>query len=101
MAIIVTYDVNDKHQELKQILFNKEYSDRIPHTDNGKPRPVYLPNTVVYHTAKTTKQGKDDVQAAAESLGIKLERCIAVPADSWSAIWGEPFKASLSSFFRT
>lgn len=100
MAIIVTYDVNDKHQELKQILFDKGYSDKIPHTDEGKPRPVYLPNTVVYHTSKTTEQGIDDVKAAAKSLGVKLERCIAVPADGWRAIWGEPFKASLSSFFK-
>lgn len=100
MAIIVTYDVNDKHQELKQILFDKGYSDKIPHTDNGKPRPIYLPNTVVYHTTKTAAQGRDDLKAAAKLLRIELERCIAVPAGGWAAVWGKPFKANLSSFFR-
>lgn len=93
MAIIVTYDVPEKHIALKKALFQQGYTDKIIHRDeNGKDKYIYLPNTTVYHSTKDAKQGRDDVQANCNGLNIKLERCISTQwGPNWAAIYGEPF----------
>lgn len=92
MAVITTYDVPSKHVELKNALFAKGYTDYVPHYDqNGKAKKIYLPNTTVYHSTKTSKQATDDIEAICSQLRIKLERCVATIWKDWSAIWGEPF----------
>jgi hypothetical protein len=94
MAIIVTYDVPDKHVEIKKALFALGYKDRIPHKDeNGVDRIIYLPNTTVYHISKTAVQGREEVKAICGKLNTKLERCVATQwGPEWAAIYGEPFK---------
>lgn len=96
MAIIVTYDVPDKHRELKKALFALEYKDRIPYKDDkGVERTIFLPNTTVYHTSKTAEQGREDVKSICTNLGVKLERCVATQwGPQWAAIYGEAFKES-------
>lgn len=92
MAIIVTYDLANKHRELKQSLFQKGYTETIKHTDsNGVFRTIYLPNTTLHHSSKTASEAVADVQNAAKLVGTELERCISTIWDNWHALYGKPF----------
>jgi len=93
MPIIITYDVPERHVELKKSLFSKEYQDYILHLDkNGVNKKIFLPNTTVYHKTNNAKEGLKDIQDSCDSLGIKLERCVSTQwGPDWSAIWGKPF----------
>lgn len=72
MAIIVIYDIPEKHVDVKKALFALEYKDRIPYKDeNGNERVIYLPNTTVYHTSKSALEGKDDVKTICTNLNLK------------------------------
>jgi hypothetical protein len=92
MSIIVTYDVPNRHVELKKVLFGKGYQDFILRFFNGTLRKVYLPNTTVYHASKDAQSGVDDVSAACVSLRIEIERCVSTQwGPDCAAIWGKPF----------
>jgi hypothetical protein len=88
MASIVTYDVPEKHRDLKKALFALGYKDQIPGTTC---EIIYFPNTTVYHSSKTPTEARDEVQAICKKIQINLERCIATTWSSWSAICGEDF----------
>jgi len=92
MASIVTYDIPEKHRELKKILFELGYKDQIP---GEKCKIIFFPNTTLYHPSKTPEQLREDVQAVCKRLSIHLERCIATPwGPAWAAICGEDFKSN-------
>ncbi len=94
MAIIVTYDVPGKHVALKQLLFDKGYTDKIQHFQDGVYKYIYLPNTTVYHATKLSTEGREDLKTCAAALQIKLERCISTQwGPDWAAIYGEPFQS--------
>ena len=88
MAIIISYDVSDKNPQMKEELTSKGYLDRW---DSNKTT-YYLPDTTLWHPdeKKTVVQGVQDMKEAAEKLKIKLQRALAVPANPWSAITGDP-----------
>jgi hypothetical protein len=90
MAIIITYDVPEKHRELKKELTAMGYKDQIPGIKNCKI--IFFPNTTFYHPTKTSKTAVDDVQSICNKLSVKLERCISTTWDNWYAICGEDFK---------
>jgi hypothetical protein len=87
MASIVTYDVPEKHGELKDELFTLGYLDQIPGT---KCEIIYLPYTTLYHETKTPKEAVKDVRNICKSLKIKLERCVATIWSQSFSICGEP-----------
>jgi len=89
MASIVTYDVPEKHREVKKALFALDYKDQVA---GVSCKIIYFPNTTVYHSTKTPKEARTDVQAICTKLEIDLERCVATIWDDWSAICGEDFK---------
>ena len=94
MPIIVTYDVPSRHVELKKLLFERGYTDKITHFHNGAYRDIYLPNTTVYHATKTSAQGREDLQTATTALQIKLERCVSTQwGPDWAVIFGVPFNS--------
>lgn len=93
MAIIVTYDVPSKHVALKQLLFDKGYTDKIVHFKEGVYKNINLPNTTVYHATNSSSEGRSDLQSCTTSLQIKLERCISTQwGPDWAVIFGEPFQ---------
>ena len=65
MASIVSYDVLEKHFELRKALLNLGY------------------NITFYHPKKTPEEATIDVQNICESLAIRLERCIATDMIDW------------------
>ena len=88
MAIIITYDIPEKHRELKNAMFQLGYSDSTKDDDN---RTIYLPNTTLYHSSKTALEAREDALAQCNKLGVDLERCISTNWDGWAGILGEPF----------
>jgi len=93
MAIIVTYDIPTRHVDLKKLLFDKGYTDKIQHFQDGAYKKIYLPNTTVYHATKTASEGRDDLQTCTTALQVKLERCISTQwGPNWAAIYGGPFQ---------
>jgi hypothetical protein len=59
MASIISYDVLEKHIEVRRALLDLGY------------------NTTLYHPKKTPEEAAIDVQNICEKLAIQLERCIA------------------------
>lgn len=90
MAIIITYDIPEKHSEFKKEMFSLGYKEQI---SGDKCKIIYFPNTTLYHAKKTPEEARDDASSEAKKLKIKLERCVATPwGPGWSAICGEEFK---------
>jgi hypothetical protein len=88
MPSLVTYDVPEKHVELKKKLFKLGYLAQI--STQSCPT-FYFPNTTFYHSTKTPLQAREDVKAICKKIQIDLERCVATIWDSWAAICGQPF----------
>lgn len=90
MAIIVTYDVPQRHTELKEALLKAGYRDKISGTNC---KTIYFPNTTLFHHQKTAEVAREDVKAECRKLGIDLDRCVATQwGPNWAAVCGEPFK---------
>lgn len=68
MASIVTYDVLEKHVELRQALLDLGYS------------------TTLYHATKTPEEVAADVQHVCEKLQIRLAKCVATNLIKWCVI---------------
>jgi hypothetical protein len=68
MAAIVTYDVLEKHIELRKALLNLGYS------------------TTLYHATKTPEEAIIDVQNICENLQIHLAQCMATDLIKWHLI---------------
>lgn len=90
MAIIITYDIPEKHSDFKKAMFSLGYKEQI---SGEKCKIIYFPNTTLYHAKKTPKEARDDAQEATKKLQIALVRCVATPwGTEWAAICGEEFK---------
>ena len=68
MASIVTYDVLEKHLELRKALLDLGYS------------------TTLYHATKTPEEVTIDVQNICEKLQIHLAKCVATDLIKWHVI---------------
>jgi hypothetical protein len=68
MASIVTYDVLEKHIELRKALLDLGYS------------------TTLYHATKTPEEATIDVQTICEKLQIHLAKCVATNLNKWYVI---------------
>lgn len=84
--VLLTYDIDKKHSEVKAALKKKGYKDRFQ--NDGKT--VYLPNTTMMKAGITAAIARDDMKAVAKSEQVELIRCFACEYDGWAAIWGEP-----------
>lgn len=84
MAIIISYDVDAKHVELKKLLLEMGYQDRLTGYGCKETGGLwYFPNTTFYHQTKSTAQARDDVRSLCQQLRISLLRCVA-------STWGDP-----------
>jgi hypothetical protein len=81
MAVLLTYDVDSKHVEIKnRLITNYGYVKSLTGTQQGtnKAAESDLPNTTVYHATKNVQSAADDIIAVAASLGAVLEKYIAM-----------------------
>lgn len=91
MAMIITYDIQSRHIEVKAAMFRLGYKAEIL---DGANKTVYLPNTTLYYSSKTPATAVNDIMSICTSLGVRLERCIATMfSPDWAGIYGEPFNS--------
>lgn len=84
--VIVSYDIPSNHQAFKKVMIGKGYADQIPGT-NGNTN---LPNTTLVKEGISSATGMSDLEAAATSVGVKLERAISIEVQTWNGIVGAP-----------
>ena len=92
MDAVITYDVSDKQSDVKKEMLARGYMDHWSVTDKTtkKKTTYYLPYTTLWKKVDDLATALADIQAVAQKLKVKLERAIALPADLWWAIPGEP-----------
>lgn len=81
MATIITYDLANKHTEVKEAMYGLGYSFRFAH--DGKW--IVLPNTTLYHPTKTPVTARDEIMAVCKRLGATFERAFATEANNWAS----------------
>ena len=93
MKVLITYDLNIGHPEVKAAMEGEEFLDHW--TDNNKV--YYLPNTTLWHSDLIdTDAAKNILIKVVAKLNlarvkkIRIERVICVPASPWSGIEGDP-----------
>jgi hypothetical protein len=83
-TILISYDVNKLHPEVKAALEKLGYEDRWKIT--GQEKIYILPNTTLWHSNKSSNNGLTDMQSVCRSLGVTLERAISVRASEFVGI---------------
>jgi len=84
MQVLLTYDVNKLHQDVKKALLAKNYSDQWSVNNTI----YYLPNTTLWKKNVSPETAITDIKAVTLALNAKLERAVAVNFDSWNGIPG-------------
>ncbi|MCB2411046.1 hypothetical protein [Hymenobacter lucidus] len=98
MNALITYDITIRHTEVKSAMQTKGYADAWSSGNQN----YYLPNTSFWKTGTTPQTALADMQQVIQALNsnqsanrqIRLERCVAVEWDKWSAIPGDPHRQS-------
>lgn len=78
--VLISYDVNDKNQEVKAALLALKYYDRF---NLGSSKVYMLPNTTLCHETKSSDQAMADMKKVCSNLRVTLERAVAVKADEF------------------
>lgn len=79
--VLISYDVSDKNPEVKAALKVLGYSDS--YTLGTAPKVYYLPNTTLWHKAKSSDQAMADMKRVCAELRVTLEKAVAVKADEF------------------
>jgi len=81
--VLISYDVNKSHTEVKAKLEALGYYDNFTNTGESKK---YLPNTTLWHPTKSSNQAISDLKTVCGSLGVTLEKAVAVKASEFVGI---------------
>lgn len=94
MAVLLTYDVDSKHVEIKaQLVASYGYTKTIDgyvmvngNTSSQKAQSD-LPNTTLYHSSKTVDEAAADIKAVVSWASATLEKYLAfeVVPNNWRA----------------
>lgn len=79
--IVISYDVNRSHIEVKNAFQGMGYFDYF--TLDGSNYRYQLPNTTLWHPSKSSDQGMIDMQAVCRGLGVTLEKALSVKASEF------------------
>ena len=82
--LLISYDVNRFHTDIKDKMEKMGYSDSFKY--KGETKLYYLPNTTLWHTKKSSDQAINVIKTVCRSLGVNLEKAIAVLASEFVAI---------------
>ena len=80
-AVVISYDINRLHTEVKEAMQALGYYDYWYYTNHHKKHE--MPNTTLWHKAKTSDQAMVDLKGVCNRLGVKLEKAVAVWADEF------------------
>ncbi|WP_410007063.1 hypothetical protein [Aequorivita nionensis] len=82
--VLISYDINRAHNEVKTALLSLGYFDNFKYTNESKI--YYLPNTTLWHDKKSSDQAMSDLKIICARLGATLEKAIAVNATEFVGI---------------
>lgn len=86
MPVMISYDLNDKHEEFKEKLISMGYLDRF----ELEGKSCHLPETTLMKADSKSATAKADMIILARVLGITLERAVAVDISGFDVIHGRP-----------
>ena len=78
--VLISYDVSAKNPEVKAALQALDYYDNFT---LGTSKVYYLPNTTLWHKAKSSDQAMADMKRVCAELRVTLEKAVAVKADEF------------------
>ena len=82
--LLISYDVNRLHTDVKVNMEKMGYSNSFNYERETKT--YYLPNTTLWHAKKSSDQAINDIKTVCRSLGVNLEKAVAVLASEFVAI---------------
>lgn len=82
VSILISYDISEKHKDMKKELKALGYFDGW--------KDCNLPNTTLWKKEGTVDQANQDMQSTAKKIGVRLERAVAVSFSQWAGIQGDP-----------
>lgn len=82
-AVLISYDVNAKHTDVKQAMKDKGYYDNWYYDHNPT---YYLPNTTLWHKSKTSDQAIADIKSVCAILLVTLEKAVAIKATEFVGV---------------
>jgi len=88
--VFIAYDISGGDKNIvKNGMIALGYTDHVV-SDNGVK--CYLPECSLHKLATTTQVAVADLKSVVNEnfTGIRLERCIALPANTWETIIGKP-----------
>jgi hypothetical protein len=81
--VLISYDINKSHAQVKAALEVLGYYDNFTNTGESKKN---LPNTTLWHPTKSSNQAISDLKTICNSLGILLEKAVAVRASEFVGV---------------
>lgn len=75
--VIISYDVNTGHTQVKDAMKQKGYRDVWT---NFEGKRYQLPNTTLRHESKSSGQALGDLRVVCSGLRVTLEKAVAVRA---------------------
>ncbi len=82
-VVILSYDIDKKHSEVKSKLLEKGYS--ISWNYPGQ-KAYILPNTTVWQKNKSTDGAIADIKGICKELGVVLEKAVAILASDFEGV---------------
>lgn len=82
-VIIISYDVDSKHFDIKSEMKKNGYSETWNYPNQQSHT---LPNTTLWHSNKSTDGAIADIKSVCSRLNVKLEKAIAVKASEFVGI---------------
>lgn len=77
-SIVISYDIDSMHTEVKDALKEMGYSTSFRYKDK---KEIYeLPNTTLWHTKKSSTQAMADLESVCLNFNATLEKAICVKA---------------------
>lgn len=80
--LLISYDVNSKHSEVKTAMLKLNYHDVFAQYGNT----YNLPNTTLCHQAKSSDQAMADIKKVCSDLKVTLEKAVAVKAEEFAGL---------------
>lgn len=82
-AIVISYDINRLHNEVKNTMTNLGYTQSWRY---GQGKEYQLPNTTLWHLNKSSDQAISDLKIVCNRLNVNLEKAIAVKATEFVGV---------------
>ncbi|MBB6502932.1 hypothetical protein [Pedobacter cryoconitis] len=82
--VLISYDINKSHTQVKTALEALGYSDKFKNIND--PKTYMLPNTTLWHDKKNSNQAMSELRTVCAKLDVVLEKAVTVKADEFVGI---------------